>query len=181
MKATSAALIGLSILLLTQIIQWKDVLEETAAWDTFIWFSILITFASALNQLGFTTWFSDTIVLYVKGFHWMWGFTALSLVYFYSHYFFVSCAAHIGAMYSCFLIISLALGTPPLLAAMVLGFLSNLMGCLTHYGTGQAPILFAMGTMTTALWWKIGFITSLILIVIWMGIGSLWWKLIGLF
>jgi DASS family divalent anion:Na+ symporter len=29
-------------------------------------------------------------------------------------------------------------------------------------------------------WWRIGFIVSVINIVIWIGIGGLWWKAIGL-
>ncbi len=181
MKATVAAFIGLGLLLLTQIIEWKDVMEETGAWDTFIWFSILITFATFLNKMGFTAWFSSQVVDYVQGYHWVLGFGIVSLIYFYSHYIFVSCVAHIGAMYTAFLIISIALGTPPAFAALVLGFFSSLMGALTHYGTGQAPILFAMGTMTTASWWKICFVSSLANILIWVGVGGLWWKFLGIY
>lgn len=180
MKATVAAMIGISILLVTKIIQWKDVLEEHGAWDTLIWFSTLITFASYLKKLGFTTWFSEAIILHVNGLEWIWGFTIISLIYFYSHYFFASCVSHIGAMYTGFLIISIAIGTPAALAAFTLGFFSSLMGALTHYGTGQAPILFAMGYMTTAEWWKIGFFSSLVNIVIWVGIGGIWWKVLGI-
>ena len=179
-KATLAAMVGLSVLLLTKIIQWKDVLEETGAWDTFIWFSVLITFTTSLNKMGFTTWFSNAIIHTVEGTHWLFGFSIVSLLYFYSHYLFVSCVAHIGAMYTAFLIISIALGTPPAFAALTLGFFSSLMGALTHYGTGQAPILFEMGTMSTAKWWKIGFAASVANIAIWMGVGSLWWKVLGI-
>lgn len=180
LKATTAAMIGLCILFLTKIIQWKDVLEEYGAWDTLIWFSTLITFASYLNTFGFTSWFSQAIISHVNGMQWMWGFMVISLIYFYSHYFFASCVAHIGAMYTGFLIISIAIGTPPALAALTLGFFSSLMGALTHYGTGQAPILFAMGYMTTAEWWKIGFLSSIVNIVIWVGIGGVWWKMLGI-
>ncbi|GFH26061.1 uncharacterized protein HaLaN_24143, partial [Haematococcus lacustris] len=40
-------------------------------------------------------------------------------------------AAHIGAMYTAFLAVAIKCGTPPMLAAVALGQLSNLMGCLT--------------------------------------------------
>ena len=66
-------------------------------------------------------------------------------MYFYSHYFFASITAHVSAMYALFLAVALALGTPPLLAARVLAFFSNLMASLTHYGTAPAPILFGGG------------------------------------
>jgi len=30
-------------------------------------------------------------------------------------------------------------------------------------------------------WWSVGFVVSLVFIVIWMGIGPLYWKALGLF
>lgn len=181
MNATLVAMIGLSILLAAKIIDWKDVIQETSAWDTFLWFAILLTFATYLNKLGFIAWFSKEMIQHVGGLSWQWGFLFVSLFYFYSHYFFVSCVAHIGAMYTAFLVISIALGTPPAFAALTLAFFSNLMGALTHYGTGPAPILFEMGMMTTAQWWKIGLLASFANILIWLGIGGLWWKFLGIF
>ena len=83
-------------------------------------------------------------------------------------------------MYAPFLAVCLAFGTPPLLAALVLGFSSNLFASLTHYGTAPAPILFSSGHVTLADWWRIGAIVSVANIVIWIGIGAAWWKLLGL-
>lgn len=60
-------------------------------------------------------------------------------------YLFHTGAAHIGAMYSAFLAVATACGTPPMLAAVALGQLSNLMGCLTTYGIGSAPPYFGAG------------------------------------
>ena len=110
-KATAAAMVGVSILLLTGILKWKDVLEEHGAWDTLIWFATLMTLACTLNKTGFTVWFSQYVVGHVSGFHWSWGFPILAIIYFYSHYFFASAVAHIGAMYAPFLIVAIALGT----------------------------------------------------------------------
>ena len=179
-KATVAAMIGLAVLLLSGTVKWKDVLEEQGAWDTFIWFSTLITLAAYLNKLGFTTWFGERVIHQVEGMEWILGFVIVSLIYFYSHYFFASCVAHIGAMYAPLLIVSIALGTPPELAALTLGFFSSLMGALTHYGSGQAPILFGTGYLTIGEWWKMGFIASVANIGIWMLIGGFWWKILGL-
>lgn len=180
MKATLGAMIGLVLLLLTGILKWKDVLEETGAWDTFIWFSTLITLATHLNKFGFTRWFSHEMVHYIGHFPWVVGFLFVSLIYFYSHYFFVSCVAHVGALYAPMLLIAIAFGTPPTLAALTLAFFSSLMGALTHYGTGQAPILYNTGYMTTMHWWKAGLFSSWINIFIWLGLGSVWWKILGL-
>ncbi|HEX9368104.1 MAG TPA: anion permease, partial [Vicinamibacterales bacterium] len=50
----------------------------------------------------------------------------------------------------------------------------------THYGTGPAPIVFGAGYLTQGQWWRIGFILSLVHLAIWLPIGFLWWKAIGL-
>ncbi len=180
LKATIPAMMGLSIMLLTGILKWKDILEEHGAWDAFIWFSILVTLATFLNKFGFMTWFSNVVTNHVGGLEWVIGFLLVSLLYFYSHYFFASNIAHISAMYAPMFIVSLALGTPPELAALVLGFFSSLFGGLTHYGSGPAPIFFGAGYVEVREWWKIGLITSALNIGIWLIIGGLWWKALGL-
>jgi divalent anion:Na+ symporter, DASS family len=180
MKATVAAMIGLAILLLSGILKWKDVIEESSAWDTFIWFSTLVTLSGFLNKMGLTTWFSEAVVSNISGLEWIVGFVIIALIYFYSHYFFASSVAHIGAMYAPLLIVSIALGTPPELAVLTLAFFSNLYAGLTHYGSGPAPILFGTGYVSVATWWKMGFIISIANILIWTIIGGLWWKILGL-
>ena len=180
MKATVAAMIGLAILLASGILKWKDVIEESSAWDTFIWFATLVTLSSFLNKFGLTTWLSQAVVSHVSGFAWAIGFVIISLIYFYSHYFFASSVAHIGAMYTPLLIVSIALGTPPELAVLMLAFFSNLYAGLTHYGSGPAPILFGTGYVSVGIWWKMGFLISLANIGIWMIAGGLWWKLLSL-
>jgi DASS family divalent anion:Na+ symporter len=179
-RATVTAMIGLQILLLTKVLRWKDLLEEHGAWDTFLWFAVLVTIPTFLSKLGFTSWFSHQIVSDVSSFSWIPGFFFVSLIYFYSHYFFASNVGHISAMFAPFFLVSIALGTPPYLAALFLGFLSSLFGGLTHYGSGPAPIFFGAGFVSITQWWQIGAITSLVNLSIWMIIGALWWKVLGL-
>jgi DASS family divalent anion:Na+ symporter len=83
-------------------------------------------------------------------------------------------------MYAPFLAVALAAGAPPMLAALVLAFFSNLFSSMTHYGTGPAPVFFGGGYIDTATWWKLGGLISVINICIWMGFGGLWWKILGL-
>lgn len=60
------------------------------------------------------------------GLAWQQSFGIIVILYFYSHYLFASGAAHIGAMYTAFLSVAIACGTPGLLAAIALGqVLSN--------------------------------------------------------
>lgn len=93
---------------------------------------------------------------------------------------FASNTAHISAMYAAFLAVAIAVGTPPMLAALVLGFFGNLMSSMTHYGTGPAPVFFGSGYVEMGTWWKLGLLISVVNIVIWLGIGGIWWKVLGL-
>jgi DASS family divalent anion:Na+ symporter len=82
-------------------------------------------------------------------------------------------------MYGPFLALSVASGAPPLISGLVLGFLSSLFGGLTHYASGPAPILYAEQHVDIKTWWKVGFAMSFFYIAIWLGLGSLWWSLLG--
>ncbi len=175
-----AALAGLAILLLTRILSWEDILAERGAWDTFIWLSTLVMMATYLNRFGLVDWFSASIGGLFTGIGWIPAFLALALIYFYSHYFFAGNTAQISSMYAPFLGVALAVGTPPLLAALVLAFFSNLFSSMTHYSTGPAPVLFGAGYVRLADWWKLGAFISVLNIIIWLGIGGLWWKLLDI-
>lgn len=179
-SATIAAFIGLVILLLTGVLDWKTLTKHSDAWDTLIWFATLVTLGGSLKSVGITDWFSGLVVQGVGGLNWVFAFLVLSLVYFYSHYLFASNVAHIGAMLSPFLLVAVALGVPPMLALLTLAAFSNLFGGLTHYGCGPAPILYGSGFVKIGTWWRIGFLMSLVNIFIWLVFGSLWWKLLGL-
>ena len=112
--ATISAFIGLVILLLTNIMSWKNIVAETTAWDTMFWFAVLVMMANALNKYGAITWISTHISSSVGGFSWPIAFTILVLVYFYTRYFFASAMAHISAMYLAFVAAAIAVGTPPI-------------------------------------------------------------------
>ena len=179
-NATTAAFVGLAGLLITGVLTWQDMLNEKGAWDTIVWFAALVMMASQLNALGFVPWFGETVAQKVSGLEWTTAFLILALVYFYSHYMFASQTAHISAMYAPFLAIALTVGTPPVLAALVLAFFSNLFSSLTHYANGPAPVVFGTGYVSMGAWWGVGAVVSVINIVIWVGVGWVWWEIIGL-
>ena len=179
-SATTTALAGVAAMLATGVLAWEDILRERSGWDTLIWFAVLVMLASQLGELGLLAWFTDRVSGVLAVGHWIPSFLGLSLIYFYVHYFFASNTAHVSAMYAPFLALALAVGTPPLLAALLLGFFSNLFASLTHYGTAAAPILFGSGNVDIGTWWRLGLLISAVNIAIWVGAGSLWWRLLGL-
>jgi DASS family divalent anion:Na+ symporter len=85
-----------------------------------------------------------------------------------------------SSLYQAFLAVAVAVGTPPLLPALVLGFFSNLFSSLTHYGCGFAPVILGSGFVELGTWWKLGALISVINLLISAGLGGLWWKLLGL-
>lgn len=179
MNATLTAFIALSLLLLTGVLSWSDVLKETGAWNTLIWFSILVMMASQLNELGFIPWLSKTIAGSLGGLSWPVVLVLLILFYFYSHYLFASSTAHVSAMYSALLGVAIATGAPPLFSALMIGFFGNLMASTTHYSSGPAPILYSSGYVSQKRWWLMNAGLAIVYFVIWLGLGSLWMKLIG--
>lgn len=139
------AFIALTLILLTGVLSWDDVLHETGAWNTFTWFSVLVMMADQLNKMGFIPWLSKTIAASLHGMNWMLVLTVACLAYFYSHYLFASATAHISAMYLAFLGIAISSGVPGLLAALMLGFFGNIFGSTTHYGYGPRRYFLARG------------------------------------
>ncbi|MGG4584792.1 DASS family sodium-coupled anion symporter [Serratia nematodiphila] len=178
---TTAALIGLAVLLATGVLSWEDVLKHKGAWDTVVWFSALVMMASFLGKLGLIGWLSQTVGNGIDrmGMSWVGGTILLTLIYLYSHYFFASTTAHVTAMFAAFFAAGIALGAPPALLGLILAFSSSLMMSLTHYGTGTAPIIFGSGYVTLGEWWKAGWVMSVVNLLIWIVIGGAWWKLLG--
>ncbi|MCU1618161.1 MAG: 2-oxoglutarate translocator [Modestobacter sp.] len=179
-SATSVAFAGVAVLLVTKVLSWKNLVTDTGAWQTLVFFAVLVGMASQLQTFGVIGWVGHRVSGGVDGLPWLLAFSVLTLVYFYAHYLFASNTAQIVAMYAVFLAAALATGAPPLFAALVLGFIGNLFGGLSHYSSGPAGVVFGSGFVKTSEWFRIGFIMSLVLIGIWTVIGGGWMKLIGI-
>lgn len=176
----AVALLGISVLLITGVLDWEDLISEKAAWGVFIWYGGLIRMAEALGQTGITKRFAEASASLTTGWKWWLALASLLLIYFYAHYVFASITAHVTAMFAPFLIVILAAGTPTYLAVLSLAYFSNLAAALTHFGTTPAPIYFGAGYTTQRTWWGLGLLTSLITIAIWSVVGFTWWKVLKL-
>ncbi|MHB8950674.1 MAG: DASS family sodium-coupled anion symporter [Rhodoferax sp.] len=179
--ATTTAWVGLSLLLMTGVLVWEDILKAKSAWDTLIWFAALVMMATFLGKLGLVGWFATSIQngIGYLGLGWMGASAILVLVYFYSHYFFASTTAHITAMFAAFFAAGVALGAPPMLLALTLAFASSLMMSLTHYATGTAPIIFGSGYTTLNEWWTAGAVMSVVNLLLLAVVGGVWWTMLG--
>jgi DASS family divalent anion:Na+ symporter len=179
-SATTVAYLGVSLLLMLGVLDWSGVLAETGAWDALVWFGGLVALAGALQDAGFPDALAQGVAREVGGWPWTWALVILLVVYYYAHYGFASLAAHVTAMFPAFFAAAIGLGAPPLLTALSFGAFSSLNAALTHYGTGPAPIIFGAGYFTQAAWWRIGVVISFLHLAIWLPVGFLWWRIIGL-
>lgn len=179
MSSTTVAFIGLAALLLTGALTWDQMKSEKAAWDTLVWFSALVMMGTYLNKLGFISWFGSRVKGPLEGLSPTVAFIALVCVYAASHYMFASGTAHAASMFAVFLGIGVALGLPTAPLIVLLSAIPTLMGCLTHYGNGPAPLFFGTGFVSIRDWWRCGLVIGLMHLAIWLTVGTLWWHVIG--
>jgi len=177
---TTVALLGVSLLLLTRVLDWRDLVEEKGAWDAFIWFGGLVAMAAQLERAGLPKAFAGAAATLVGGWEWWWALVTLLIIYLYAHYAFASLVAHVTAMFPAFLAAAIGLGAPPVVAVLSFGFFSSLNAATTHYGTGPAPIVFGAGYLSQSAWWRIGFAISVLHLAVWLPVGFLWWRFLGL-
>ncbi|MCL6409249.1 anion permease, partial [Dickeya dadantii] len=117
----------------------------------------------------------------MQGTSWVLVLLLLNAAYFYTHYFFASGNAQIAALFAVFLGVGINLNIPAVPMAFMLAFTSSLYCSLTQYTHARGPILFGAGYVPTAVWWRTGFVVSLVNQAIFMGAGLLWWKAIDLY
>lgn len=177
--ATVIALAGICILLITRVLDWHDLMDESHAWEVFIWYGGLVMMAGELGKTTIPTIFAGSVAGATGGLGWPLALAILALVFFYAHYAFASITAHVMAMFVAFFLVTAAIGAPAGLTVLLFAYFANLSAGLTHYGTTPAPIYFGLGYVSQRRWWTVGFIAAIINIVIWAGIGSAWWKLLG--
>lgn len=177
--STVIALVGICVLMITGVLAWRDLMDETNAWEVFIWYGGLVMMAGELGRTNIPSIFAQSVAGMSGGLSWPIALAILAIVFFYAHYAFASITAHVMAMYVPFILVTIALGAPPALTVLAFAFFANLSAGLTHYGTTPAPIYFGLGYVTQRRWWTVGLIASVINIIVWATVGSVWWKLLG--
>lgn len=173
------ALIGVCVLFATRTYAWSEAVRETGAWDTLAWLGGLLSMATALRDTGVIEWFREAMEAGVDGMSGVTVAVVLALIYFFSMYGFSMLTGHIAALAAAFFSVAAAAGTPPLLMVALIAAFSNLCGCLTNYSTGPVIIYFGFGYVPAARWFRIGFLVALFHLVIWLGLGMVWWKVLG--
>ena len=89
------------------------------------------------------------------------------------------CDAHTTALaHVCFETARLCGCSGKLIIAIIAPF-NTLCAAVTHYSTGSVLIYFGFGVSSSTRWLLIGLAVSIFHVVTWLGIGLLWWKVLG--
>lgn len=179
LDTTVVAILGVGLMLVTRVITWSDALNQQGAWDILIWLGATISLADGLNTQGFFTFATGKMSL-LSGISWEGAFFILLLVFVYGHYAFAGNTPHVVAMYTAVCSIAIAAGAPRMMTVLAFAFMSNISSGIMHYCNGPAAIYFGAGYVGQGTWMRLGALITFINMVIWVGLGSIWWKVLGL-
>ncbi len=172
LDATLVALIALTLMILTNVITWDDLLSHKQAWNVLFWFATLVTLAEGLARVGFLKWFATTSAGAMAGYAPMTIVVLLLVLFFVVHYLFASLTAHVTALLPVFLTTAAVIpGVNLKLLAMLLCFSLGLMGIITPYATGPSPIYYGSGFISRKDFWLQGFIFGVIFLAALVIIG----------
>ena len=178
--ATTTALLGFIILLITGVITWDDAMNEKEAWHTFIWFAGFVMLSKFLSELGVTKWIGLNMEKFLVGYNpnIAIAIPILVVLFFYMHYLFASITVYASVMYVTFAMLLISCGMTPIIVALLLAVLANLSACLTHYGITSAPIFFGASHMSVKSWWGIGFVIGIFYLLVWSTLGIAWLRIL---
>lgn len=60
-NATTTAFVGIGILLVTKVLTWNNLVHDTGAWQTLVFFAVLVGMASHLEELGVISWIGTQV------------------------------------------------------------------------------------------------------------------------
>jgi L-tartrate/succinate antiporter len=172
---TAAAILGVIVLVARGIVTWEDVVGNRQAWNLFVWFSTLITLAGGLADVGFVRWLADHLQAPMTRAAFPYAVATLVAAFFFLHYFFATVSGHAAALLPVFLIVATGpLGLPPREAALSLAYTLGLMGILTPYATGPAPVYYTCGFIRKRDFWWFGLVMGSIFLACYLLIGLPW-------
>ncbi|MBU1659811.1 anion permease [bacterium] len=175
---TAVALLGVGILMMTNIFTLDDMKQEGGALETLIWFAILFTLSAYLNKFGFMEWAGTHISDNLIGFSWPIVYVGLIIGYVLMHYFFVSQTAHMLALFGIFLETGINAGVPGELMALMLLFATNFSAIIAPQGSSANVIFAGSGYMEADEIYKIGGIITAVNTFIFLTLGTSWILLI---
>ena len=142
------------------------------AWNMPIRVATLITLADGLNKVGFVAWFAHGAAALLTGWPPIVVMVVLVILSFLVHYMFASVTAHTSAVLPVVLAAGAAVpGLPVRVFALLLVYSLGMMGVITPYASGPAPVYFGGGYISRRAFWTLGLVFGLIFLATLLVIG----------
>ena len=168
------ALGGISLMVILSLVSWDDIVGNRAAWNVLVTFATMLTMAEGLAKAGVIDWIGHAVGGFLSGHSPHLVMVTLVVLFFVLHYMFASLTAHATALLPVMLATGMAMpGMPVRTFAMLMVFSLGLMGVLTPYATGPAPVYFGSGFIPRRDFWRLGLIFGLIFLATLLVIGGL--------
>ena len=176
--STAIAFLGLGVLLASGVLTLEDIAKEGDVLATFIWFAVLFTLSTQLNELGFMGFLGQRIAASLDGLPAVAAGVVLVVAYVLLHYVFVSQTAHALALFGVFLDVGVKLGVPAGPLAFQLLFATNYFSAITPQGS-SANLLFAgSGFLSQRDLYRLGGLTTAFCLVLYLVVGTPWLTLV---
>ena len=174
LDSTAVAFLGLGIMLATGVLTIADIAREGDVLATFIWFAVLFTLSSQLNELGFMGFLGKRLAAAMNGWSALLAGLVLTIAYVLLHYLFVSQTAHLLALFGVFLDVGVKLGVPAAPLAFLLLFATNFFSGITPQGS-SANLLFAgSGYLSQGELYRLGAISTAFNLLVYVCVGLPW-------
>jgi DASS family divalent anion:Na+ symporter len=174
LNVTSIAFLGLGILLMAGVLTLQDIASQGDTLTTFLWLAVLFALSGALNELGFMGYTGQILAKHMGGLSWPMAYVGLIVIYVAIHYMFVSQSSQVLALLGVFLDVGMRGGVPPPLMAFGLLFASSYFSIITPQGGSQNVIFVGSGYLTQRELYRLGLLTTLYFLVVFLGIGTGW-------
>ena len=173
LDATAVAFAGLAVLMLSGVVSLDDIKQSGDALETLLWFGILYTLSTQLDQLGFMQFAGDRMGHWVDGLAPPLTYVLLVSIYVLIHYLFVSQSAHLLALFGVFLGLSQP-EVPVAVMGMMLLFATNFFSPLTPQASSANVIFVGSGYLSGGEVYRYGGLAVAACLLIYLGVGTLW-------
>lgn len=179
LDSTAVAFLGFGVLLASGVLTLQDIAKEGDVLATFIWFAVLFTLSSQLNELGFMGYLGQRLAGSLSGLSSVAAALVLVVAYVLLHYMFVSQTAHLLALFGVFLDVGVKLGVPATPLAFQLLFATNYFSAITPQGS-SANLLFAgSGLLSQREMYRLGGLSTAFCMAVYLLIGTPWLWLVA--